>query len=753
MKEHAVVSTLALVLTAASGMNALAQDRPQPTASCVAGPTTLCLNDQRFMLDVQWKDFEGKTGAGQAVSLSSDTGYFWFFNSSNVELVVKVLDGRGLNGHFWVFFGALSNVEYTLRVTDSLTGSVKTYFNPSHQFASVGDTDAFSASGTVSAAHPIVETNETQGTPSPTKATAQALPTCESTETSLCLNDGRFRVEVTWKDFQGVTGQGKAISLTSDTGYFWFFNSANVELVVKVLDGRTLNNRFWVFYGALSNVEYEMTVTDTLTGNVSTYVNPSGRFASAGDTGAFPAGHSVAVRLDQSRAVSADIPTTGGTVSATASDGTVFTLTIPPDALLSDETITMTPVTAVDGLPLSGGLAGAVDLAPTGLRLFQLATLTITPAAAVPLAEEMTFAWRGNGEEFFLYPPELGTSAISMKLMHFSGYGVGRGSAADEAAQQQRVPASPEDALSQQLQELIAQRRRTQSKGLDPLADPVWNLLLQYHAHLMFDLEFAKKSCPAADVIVPRAVAWSNEAKFWRCCEGEIQAVRDAIIEALVNCYNESFDKCVSLKDPEQTKEMLAALKQLQSYGADGRVDQNKIERCVRFELKFDSTIHIDVAPGRFYQQVIAPGVPIRLSPDRYLTGSGALHTVKVEYVAYEGCPATATGGTGAFDVVKLGINLNLYEGTARPREPVTMKYTPGHELNTVTVIKTADCHPYTATDPGWWSVYWAFHFEEQTGDLLKATGWQRVGGDIYARKSYQDRYETTSMILKHTPE
>jgi hypothetical protein len=497
-----------------------------------------------------------------------------------------------------------------------------------------------------------------------------------------------------------------------------------------------------------------MTVTDTLTGNVSTYVNPSGRFASTGDTGAFPAGYSVAVRLDQSRAVSADIPTTGGTISATASDGTVFTLTIPPDALLSDETITMTPVTAVDGLPLSGGLAGAVDLAPTGLRLFQLATLTITPAAAVPLAEEMTFAWRGNGEEFFLYPPELGTSAISMKLSHFSGYGVGRGSAADEAAQQQRVPASPEDALSQQLQELLANRRRGQSKGLVALADdPVWNLLIQYHGHLMFDLEFAKKSCPAADVIVPRAVAWSNEAKFFRCCEGQIQAVRDAIIEAWVNCYNESFDKCVSLKDPEQTKEMLAALKQLHLYGADERVDQNKIERCVRFELKFDSTIQVNVASGRFYQEVIAPGVPIRLSSDRYLTGSGALHTVKVEYVAYEGCPANATGPTGAFDVVKLGIDLNLYEGNARPREPVIMKYTPGHELNTVTVLQTRDCDPYTAKDPGWWSAYWALHFEEQIGDLLKATGWQRVGGDIYARKSYQDRYETTFMTLKHTPE
>src|SRR5439155_11691374 len=135
---------------------------PAADASCIAGPTTLCLNNQRFKVDVRWKDFDGKSGLGQAVPLTADTGYFWFFSSSNVELVVKVLDGRGLNGHFWVFFGALSNVEYTMRVTDSVTGSVKTYINPSGRFASVGDTEAFSASGTVSSAHRIIETNETQ---------------------------------------------------------------------------------------------------------------------------------------------------------------------------------------------------------------------------------------------------------------------------------------------------------------------------------------------------------------------------------------------------------------------------------------------------------------------------------------------------------------------------------------------------------------------------------------------------------------
>ena len=48
-----------------------------------------------------------------------------------------------MNGKFWVFYGALSNVEYTLRVTDTATGKVKTYTNPAGRFASAGDSDAF----------------------------------------------------------------------------------------------------------------------------------------------------------------------------------------------------------------------------------------------------------------------------------------------------------------------------------------------------------------------------------------------------------------------------------------------------------------------------------------------------------------------------------------------------------------------------------------------------------------------------------
>jgi M6 family metalloprotease-like protein len=113
-------------------------------------------------------------------------------------------------------------------------------------------------------------------------------PLCQPSIDHLCLNNGRFRVQVVWEDFQGHTGTGKAVGLTSDTGYFWFFNSANVELVIKVLDGRGVNRKWWVFYGALSSVPYTIRVTDTQTGLTRVYANPSGHLASQADTSAFP---------------------------------------------------------------------------------------------------------------------------------------------------------------------------------------------------------------------------------------------------------------------------------------------------------------------------------------------------------------------------------------------------------------------------------------------------------------------------------
>jgi virginiamycin B lyase len=107
------------------------------------GPPLL-LGEGHFRVTVAWSAVhQGTSGVGQPVSLTQDAGYFWFFTANNVELLVKVVDGRVVNGHFWVFAGALSNVQYTISVTDTLTGVVKTYFNAQDARTSVTDTEAF----------------------------------------------------------------------------------------------------------------------------------------------------------------------------------------------------------------------------------------------------------------------------------------------------------------------------------------------------------------------------------------------------------------------------------------------------------------------------------------------------------------------------------------------------------------------------------------------------------------------------------
>lgn len=122
--------------------------------------------------------------------------------------------------------------------------------------------------------------NLTGSTPSST--------TCTADSQTLCLENGRFMVTATWQTRNGASGNAQVVPLTSDTGYLWFFNSVNVEVVVKVLDACAVNSKFWVFAGGLTNVQVTMRVTDTQTGATNVYINPQNTpFQPLQDTSAF----------------------------------------------------------------------------------------------------------------------------------------------------------------------------------------------------------------------------------------------------------------------------------------------------------------------------------------------------------------------------------------------------------------------------------------------------------------------------------
>jgi hypothetical protein len=110
---------------------------------------------------------------------------------------------------------------------------------------------------------------------------------CVPSAVLLCLGDGRFAVEARWATATGV-GSGQAVPDTGDSGRFWFFNPDNTELVVKTVAGCPVNDAFWVFASGLTDVQVQITVTDTQTGRTRRYFNPRGKaFQPVQDTGAF----------------------------------------------------------------------------------------------------------------------------------------------------------------------------------------------------------------------------------------------------------------------------------------------------------------------------------------------------------------------------------------------------------------------------------------------------------------------------------
>jgi len=294
----------AVVAAVLGGGSRLVAQRLRPAGETTCGAGSTCFQNGRFRVDIDWRD-PYNPGAGPARAFdvpAADSEAFWFFREENLELLVKVLDGRGTNGHFWVFYGSLSTVEFWLTVTDTDTGRQQLYYNPPFEQPSRADTAAFPASpgeagGAVAGqqlaagAYPggngaSVGVMQVPASDLGPVTGALSPPLCGTTADQLCLREA-FAVTVAWTDPRtGDQGVGGTIPLTRDSGAFWFFRESNAELMVKVLDGRPVNGHWWVFHAGLSDVEYTLTV-EPVGGEPVTYTNQPFTLGSGADTTAF----------------------------------------------------------------------------------------------------------------------------------------------------------------------------------------------------------------------------------------------------------------------------------------------------------------------------------------------------------------------------------------------------------------------------------------------------------------------------------
>jgi hypothetical protein len=109
--------------------------------ACIPDNTTLCIDDApgdgRFQVRVAYDTVLGGGLSGTALAsslsgLGAETGgLFTFFDPAVPEMLLKVLDGCGSTGHFWIFFSAGTNAGFTVTVTDLVAGGTPwTYTNP-----------------------------------------------------------------------------------------------------------------------------------------------------------------------------------------------------------------------------------------------------------------------------------------------------------------------------------------------------------------------------------------------------------------------------------------------------------------------------------------------------------------------------------------------------------------------------------------------------------------------------------------------
>ncbi len=238
-------------------------DQPS-VAPCVADATTLCLANGRFRARAVRRDFAGELGAAGVVPLTGDSGYFWFFAPGNPEVLLKVVDACGLPGfeNFWAYSTGLTNVEVELEVVDTVTGErreVRTALGET--FGPLYDSGSFEVCNFGGAS--------TGGPREPVRAAAGEASS-DASRNVLPLLDGRFAATATWRKRDGTTGAATAVPFAADSGYFWFFDAAIVEVLVKMVDACSQDgfDNFWVFAGGLTDVEVHLTVTDTWTGEV-----------------------------------------------------------------------------------------------------------------------------------------------------------------------------------------------------------------------------------------------------------------------------------------------------------------------------------------------------------------------------------------------------------------------------------------------------------------------------------------------------
>lgn len=488
------------------------------------------------------------------------------------------------------------------------------------------------------------------------------------------------------------------------------------------------------------------------------------------------------VVLDADRAVEKVVPITGGVVTTTGADGTVYTLEIPADALPAETTIGLTPVVTADGLP--PGADGprratyAVQMSPDGLSLLNFATLTIVPAAPIAPNEQVAFGYRGDGKDVIAAAVVVDSPEIKIRVLHFSGAGVTTGGTGDVDSAFIALGSDAERRFESTINELIQEERERvlrNEAGEESLVEQIGEVLDQYEADVVkARVRAASDSCDAGKAAVQTVLTLQRNRQILGLASKDSSTadVADVLNKAVRACVLEEFSACV---EHHRFFLMLnvyfSVLRQHAIFPVltPGTLAEARdlTVQCLTFKLKLESTATLNQA-GWTHESSVTAEVILRFNPEELLiNGAATYENTKYESHMPE-CSVVTTSGGGTIAILGILFEVEAGKPDANGGYPdagvsaYDLRYSVGNSGETVAIT----C-PYTGAVPvGPYPVWSLCYYDARvdqidTGSGLRETDWNVYppGDELLADKAWDkvgvedpSCKEKGSFELRHAP-
>lgn len=344
--------------------------------------------------------------------------------------------------------------------------------------------------------------------------------------------------------------------------------------------------------------------------------------------------------------MSGEIDTDGGQLQTSDADGVEYALTIPGGALAGRETVTMTPG-AVDGVPFSGGVTGAVTVEPDGLAFLREADLTITPPAAPAPGRSAGFGANADGGDLHLAPVEVVGRTLRLPLRHLGIVGAGTATAQDVRDLLAAAPAGEEELAVGDVAGAwgLWLRGELDASGFDAVARAAlrrWRLAAVEPALLRSETDEGEFEAATAGFL-----AWQDALVDSAAApEEDLVRMTGSHERAVGFAADRAFDGCVTLGRYEAIGRLLL-LRQLRLSLSYDPLDETRLVRCARFRVHRDVTTALsfpahtvpgdyDADAGAWSYQLHAGEVPIVYEySDVPLQGTGVQSASQWRYTAH----------------------------------------------------------------------------------------------------------------------